>query len=63
MNRLHVAVPAPRDDLVRPAFIPPGIAEKKEKAAARKRRLERDIELEEGIDYVLGILFIISFLT
>ncbi|XP_077284911.1 nucleolar GTP-binding protein 1 [Arctopsyche grandis] len=56
LNRLHVAIPAPRDDKPRPAFIPPMVAEKKEKSAAsKKRRLEREIELEEGIDYVLDL--------
>lgn len=55
LNRLHVAVPAPRDDKDRPPFIPPSVAEKKEKAAAKKRRLEREIELEEGEDYILDL--------
>ncbi|XP_026316431.1 nucleolar GTP-binding protein 1 [Hyposmocoma kahamanoa] len=58
LNRLHVALPAPRDSKPRPAVIPPQVALKKQQAAdkaSRKRKLEREIELEEGDDYVLDL--------
>ncbi|CAD0251386.1 unnamed protein product [Spodoptera exigua] len=57
LNRLHVAVPAPRDNKARPAVIPPSVLAKKQQQAdkARKRKLERDIEVEEGDDYVLDL--------
>ncbi|XP_075988186.1 nucleolar GTP-binding protein 1 [Anticarsia gemmatalis] len=58
LNRLHVAMPAPRDGKARPPVIPPGVALKKQQQAeklARKRKLEREIELEEGDDYVLDL--------
>lgn len=55
LNRLHVAVPKPRDDKPRPPCIPEAILAKREALQARKRKLERDIELEEGDDYVLDL--------
>ncbi|MCP6198825.1 NOGCT domain-containing protein, partial [Klebsiella pneumoniae] len=58
LNRLHVAVPAPRDDKPRPPVLPPSVLAKKEKQAEkenRKRKLERDIEVELGDDYVLDL--------
>lgn len=56
MNRLHVAIPKPRDDKLRPPCIPQSVLEKKqEQAEKRKRKLERDIEIEEGDDYVLDL--------
>ncbi|KAJ8707285.1 hypothetical protein PYW08_011419 [Mythimna loreyi] len=58
LNRLHVATPTPRDSRARPPVIPPSVALKKQQAAdklARKRKLERDIEVEEGDDYVLDL--------
>ncbi|CAG4964166.1 unnamed protein product [Colias eurytheme] len=54
LNRLHVAVPTPRDGKARPPVIPPGVLAKREKEG-RKRKLEREIELEEGDDYVLDL--------
>ncbi|KAH9932541.1 P-loop containing nucleoside triphosphate hydrolase protein [Fomitopsis serialis] len=42
LNRLHVAQPKARDDVVREPFIPEAVKNRK------KRRLERDIEAEEG---------------
>lgn len=59
LNRLHVAVPSPRDNKARPPVIPPSVALKKQQQAereSRKRKLEREIELEQGDDYVLGEL-------
>ncbi|XP_050558251.1 nucleolar GTP-binding protein 1 isoform X2 [Spodoptera frugiperda] len=57
LNRLHVSVPAPRDIKARPAVIPASVLAKKQQQAdkARKRKLERDIEVEEGDDYVLDL--------
>ncbi|XP_076456170.1 GTP-binding protein 4-like [Babylonia areolata] len=53
-NRLFVAMPKKRDDVDRPPVIPAGVQQKKEKAAKR-RKLERDIELEQGDDYTLDL--------
>ncbi|KAH0535469.1 nucleolar GTP-binding protein 1 [Cotesia glomerata] len=58
LNRLHVAVPAPRDNKVRPPCIPASVLQKKAAAAEkaeRKRKLERDIEEEMGDDYILDL--------
>jgi nucleolar GTP-binding protein len=71
LNRLHLAVPTPRDDRERPPFIPPGVKLKKSTASreskdvedmevpsslpVNKLKLERDIELEEGDDYLLDL--------
>ncbi|XP_013136079.1 PREDICTED: probable nucleolar GTP-binding protein 1 [Papilio polytes] len=58
LNRLHVAVPTARDGKARPPVIPPAVAERLQQRAARetrKRKLERDIELEQGDDYVLDL--------
>lgn len=50
VNRIHVAQPKARDDVERPAFIPDAVREKKkyDKNDPNRRRLARDIELEEG---------------
>lgn len=48
INRIHVAQPKARDEVVREAFIPEAVKERKLQENAEKRRLERDIELEEG---------------
>ncbi|KAF2904018.1 hypothetical protein ILUMI_02155 [Ignelater luminosus] len=58
LNRLHVAIPTPRDDKSRPPCIPESVLAKKQQIAEkekRKRKLERDIEVEEGDDYVLDL--------
>ena len=64
MNRLHLAVPTPRDGVDRPPFIPPGAKVKRstaastmavEEAPSKKVELERDIELEAGDDYFLDL--------
>ena len=69
LNRLHLAVPAPRDDVDRPPFIPPGAKVKSSTAVAAmelgtgdeaaagppRRKLERDIELEMAEDYFLDL--------
>ncbi|KAI0075852.1 GTP binding protein 4 [Panus rudis PR-1116 ss-1] len=50
LNRLHVAQPKARDDVVREPFIPEAVKNKKkfDKNDPERRRLERDIEAEEG---------------
>jgi nucleolar GTP-binding protein len=58
LNRVYVAQPKPRDDKVRAAFIPEAALRKK--AAMQvddvvKPKLERDIELEMGDDYILDL--------
>ncbi|XP_063238484.1 nucleolar GTP-binding protein 1 [Bacillus rossius redtenbacheri] len=56
LNRLHVAMPAPRDGKERPPCIPEAVLRRKRAAGAGPgRRLERDIELEQGDDYVLDL--------
>ncbi|XP_003384727.1 PREDICTED: nucleolar GTP-binding protein 1-like [Amphimedon queenslandica] len=72
LNRLHLAVPAPRDGKERPAHIPPGAKSHKKSQlmeidddddgmgvvsdlAPPTRKLERDIELEQGDDYLLDL--------
>ncbi|CAH2056589.1 unnamed protein product, partial [Iphiclides podalirius] len=58
LNRLHVAVPAARDARARPPVLPPAAARRLQQRAerlARKRKLEREIELEQGDDYVLDL--------
>lgn len=68
LNRLHLAVPAPRDTRQRPPFIPPGAKVKKSSAAAQmeveteegpiqleRKKLERDVELEMGDGYFLDL--------
>ncbi|KAH9083826.1 P-loop containing nucleoside triphosphate hydrolase protein [Lactarius deliciosus] len=50
INRIHVAQPKPRDDVVREPFIPDAVKLRKkyDKNDAERRKLEKDIELEEG---------------
>jgi len=69
LNRLHVAEPVARDDKARPAFVPEAaLKRQKEKAeramdveeedmetAVPKRKTEREIELEEGDDYIIDL--------
>ncbi|CAH2083899.1 unnamed protein product [Euphydryas editha] len=70
LNRLHVAIPSPRDNKERPPVLPPKVLERMQKAQraqklaeevqpevreTRKRKLEREIELEQGDDYVLDL--------
>jgi len=69
MNRLSVAVPEPRDNKSRPAFIPEAALrkrkEKMEKSLAEdeeemetsvpRRKTEREIELEMGDDYIVDL--------
>ena len=50
LNKLHVAIPGPRDDKQRPAFIPQEIRNRGlyDKTDLNRRLLERDVELEHG---------------
>ena len=49
LNRIHVAQPKIRDDISRAPFIPDAAkARLEQKQAGVKRRLEKDIEVEEG---------------
>lgn len=50
LNRLHVAQPKARDDVVREPFIPEAVKNRKkyDKTDPERKRLEKDIELEEG---------------
>merc|ERR1712071_35671 len=56
LNRLHVAMPKPRDQVVRPPVIPQKALEKRvSKAPKEKKRTERDLEVELGDDYSLDL--------
>merc|ERR1712029_919857 len=69
MNRLTVAIPKARDTKARPAFIPEAALKKRreklEKSLAEdeeemetwvpKRKTEREIELEQGDDYIVDL--------
>jgi nucleolar GTP-binding protein len=50
VNRIHVAQPKPRDDVVRAPFIPEAVTQRKkyDKNDPERKRLQRDVELEEG---------------
>ncbi|KAJ8387171.1 hypothetical protein AAFF_G00159830 [Aldrovandia affinis] len=57
LNRLHLAVPAKRDEKDRPPFIPEGamVRRKAMDVDAPKRKLEKDLEMELGDDYILDL--------
>uniref|UniRef100_A0A8C6VX98 Nucleolar GTP-binding protein 1 n=1 Tax=Nothobranchius furzeri TaxID=105023 RepID=A0A8C6VX98_NOTFU len=57
LNRLHLAMPAKRDEKERPPFIPEGALNRRKamEVDAPKRKLERDLEMELGDDYVLDL--------
>ncbi|XP_077124660.1 GTP-binding protein 4 [Ranitomeya variabilis] len=57
LNRLHLAVPNKRDEKERPPFIPEGAALRKKRmdTEAPKKRLEKDLEMELGDDYILDL--------
>ena len=49
MNRLHVAMPVPRDSKQRPAFVPPTLeASRAKKAAGEKVVTEKDLQEQNG---------------
>uniref|UniRef100_A0A3B3XG46 Nucleolar GTP-binding protein 1 n=1 Tax=Poecilia mexicana TaxID=48701 RepID=A0A3B3XG46_9TELE len=57
LNRLHLAMPAKRDEKERPPFIPEGAVNRRKamEVDTPKRKLERDLEMELGDDYVLDL--------
>lgn len=57
LNRLHLAVPSKRDDKERPPFIPEGVLLRKKRMEVDvpKKKLEKDIEMEMGDDYILDL--------
>ncbi|KAK5889532.1 hypothetical protein CesoFtcFv8_015528 [Champsocephalus esox] len=57
LNRLHLAMPAKRDEKDRPPFIPEGALTRKKTmdVDAPKRKTERDLEMEMGDDYILDL--------
>ncbi|XP_031726615.1 GTP-binding protein 4 [Anarrhichthys ocellatus] len=57
LNRLHLAMPSKRDEKSRPPFIPEGalIRKKAMEVDEPKRKLERDLEVELGDDYILDL--------
>lgn len=56
LNRLHVAVPAKRDNKVREVCIPESVLASRTSQSVRKmKKLERDLELEMGDDYYLDL--------
>jgi len=57
MNRLEIVIPPPRDNKVRPAFIPGKVIEKKHQMDIdqKKKKLERDLEMELGDEYILDL--------
>ncbi|XP_077368420.1 GTP-binding protein 4 [Festucalex cinctus] len=57
LNRLHLAMPAKRDDKERPPFIPEKALMRRRamEVDAPKRKLEKDLEMEMGDDYVLDL--------
>uniref|UniRef100_A0A3Q3N3B5 Nucleolar GTP-binding protein 1 n=1 Tax=Labrus bergylta TaxID=56723 RepID=A0A3Q3N3B5_9LABR len=57
LNRLHLAMPAKRDEKERPPFIPEGALMRKRamEVDAPKRKLEKDLEMELGDDYILDL--------
>jgi nucleolar GTP-binding protein len=50
INRIHVAMPKPRDDIKREAFIPEAVLTRRryDPEDPFRRKLEKDIEAEEG---------------
>ena len=56
LNRLHVAMPKPRDGIERPAFVPEKAIEKRlNKGPKEKKKTERDLEVELEDDYSLDL--------
>ena len=58
LNRLHVAQPRARDDVVRAPFIPDAVKDRQkyDKEDPGRRRLERDIEAEDELREVATVL-------
>jgi len=62
-SRVYVAMPKPRDDYVRAPYIPDALFQKQQQqqmhidgeSATTMRKLERDIEVEMGDEYILDL--------
>lgn len=58
LNKLHLAIPQPRDNKARPPCIPDTVQQKKASMQVDdkpKKKLERDLEVEQGEDYFLDL--------
>ena len=58
INRLHVAMPAPRDEIARPPFIPQAVLDKKKAMQVeegKKKKLAVEMEKELAEDYYLDM--------
>jgi len=57
INRIHVAQPVPRDDVVRAPFIPDSVKERKKynKNDPDRRKLLHDIEVEEERESIFSV--------
>ncbi|XP_039208424.1 nucleolar GTP-binding protein 1 isoform X1 [Crotalus tigris] len=57
LNRLHLALPTKRDDKERPPFIPEGVLLRRKymEVDGPKKKLEKDLEMEMGDDYILDL--------
>ncbi|XP_075900599.1 GTP-binding protein 4 [Nelusetta ayraudi] len=57
LNRLHLAMPTKRDQKERPPFIPDGALTRRRamEVDTPKRKLEKDLEMELGDDYILDL--------
>ena len=55
LNRLHVAMPKPRDGIERPAFVPEKAIEKRLNKGPKEKKTERDLEVELEDDYSLDL--------
>ncbi|XP_026565907.1 nucleolar GTP-binding protein 1 isoform X2 [Pseudonaja textilis] len=57
LNRLHLALPTKRDNKERPPFIPEGALMRKKhmEVDGPKKKLEKDLEMELGDDYILDL--------
>lgn len=64
VNRVHVSVPTPRDDIERPPFIPDAVKEKRkyDNNDPDRRKLLRDVEAEQGGPGVYSINLKSSYL-
>ncbi|KAM3821913.1 GTP-binding protein 4 [Vipera latastei] len=57
LNRLHLALPTKRDNKERPPFIPEGALMRRKymEVDGPKKKLEKDLEMEMGDDYILDL--------
>ena len=55
VNRIHVAVPKPRDNASRPPVIPPGVAAARARRdAGENRRTEKDLQVRGRAGWLAG---------